>query len=135
MKRSIPAALAALMVATALCGTASAGDKGNVPVTLETNSSNQVIRAFGMIGSARNSADTKQIIGCFISAAGTALQAGCEAQNAAGNNTMCLSSNANIVAAVQSVGPDSYIDFSRDASGNCTSLYVANGSPTAVKQP
>ncbi|MFK3648164.1 hypothetical protein ACI2IY_06945 [Lysobacter enzymogenes] len=135
MKRSISAALAALTVSTALCGTAFAGDKGNVPVTLETNSSNQVIRAYGMIGSARNSADTKQIISCFISAAANSLHAGCEAQNAAGNNTMCMSTNANIVAAVQSVGPDSYIDFTRDSSGNCTGLYVANGSPTAVKQP
>jgi len=134
MKTSTAAALAATMWAM-LCGAAVAGDKGDVPVTLQTNSSGQVIRAFGMIGTARNSADTKQLIGCFISTSGTSLQAGCEAQNAAGANTMCFSANANIVAAVQSVGPDSYIDFARDSAGNCTSLYVANGSVTAVKQP
>ncbi|QWP77350.1 hypothetical protein J5226_02790 [Lysobacter sp. K5869] len=134
MKRSASAAWAATILAV-LCGTAFAGEKGNVPVTLETNASGQVVRAFGMMGTARNSADTKQLIGCFIGAAGNSLQAGCEAQNAAGANTMCLSSNAGVIAAVQSVGPDSYIDFARDGAGNCTSVYVANGSSTAVKQP
>ncbi|MBN7138813.1 hypothetical protein A7A76_06770 [Lysobacter enzymogenes] len=118
-----------------LCAPAFAGERSNVPVTLETNSSGQVTRAYGMIGSARNSADTRQLIGCFISASGGSLQAGCEAQNAAGANTLCFSANANIVAAAQSVGPDSYIDFTRDSGGACTSLYVANSSVAAVKQP
>ncbi len=134
MKLSTAAALAATMW-TMLCAPAFAGERSNVPVTLETNSSGQVIRAYGMVGSARNSADTRQLIGCFISASGGSLQAGCEAQNAAGANTLCFSANANIVAAVQSVGPDSYIDFTRDSGGACTSLYVANSSVAAVKQP
>lgn len=134
MKRSTSAAWAALALAL-LCAAATAGDKSDVPVTLVTNSSGQVTRAYGMIGTARNSADTKQLIGCFISAAGSSLQAGCEAQNAAGANTMCFSSNAGVIAAVQSVGPDSYIDFARDSGGSCTSVYVANSSSTAVKQP
>ena len=80
--------------------------QSEVPVTLVTNSSGQVTRAYGIIGTARNSADTKQLIGCFIGAAGSSLQAGCEAQSAAGANTMCLSSNAGVIAAVQAVEPD-----------------------------
>ncbi|MGD6142812.1 hypothetical protein QUV16_22690, partial [Xanthomonas citri pv. citri] len=97
MKFSTAAAMAATMYAM-LCAPAFAGEKANVPVTLQTNSSGQVVRAFGMAGTARNSADTKQAIGCFISAAGSSLQAGCEAQDAAGATTMCFSANAGIVA-------------------------------------
>ncbi|QQQ01645.1 hypothetical protein [Lysobacter enzymogenes] len=134
MKQVIQAILAATMLAT-LCGAARAGDKVEAPVTLETNAQGQVTRAYGMIASARNSADSQQLIGCYLSASGSLLRAGCEARNAAGVSTLCFSTHPNIVAAAQAVGPDSYIDFNRDASGNCTALYVANNSVNPVKQP
>ncbi|WP_394539179.1 hypothetical protein PRJ39_01190 [Lysobacter enzymogenes] len=134
MKLAIPAALAATMLAMP-CTTAQAGDKIDVPVTLETNAQGQVTRAYGMIASARNSADNQQLIGCYITVSGTQLRAGCEARNAAGVSTLCFSANPNIVAAAQAVGPDSYIDFNREANGNCSGLYVANNSVNPVKQP
>lgn len=62
-------------------------------------------------------------------------RAGCEARNAAGVSTLCFSAHPNIVAAAQAVGPDSYIGFNRNASGNCTALYVAGNSVNSVKPP
>lgn len=132
MKPAISVALAATL---ALAATAHAGDKANVPVTFKTNAQGHTIGAFGMAGTARNSADTKQSIGCFVSALGNSLQAGCEAQNAAGGYVSCTTTGAALVTAAGAVGPDSYIDFSHDGAGNCNSIYVANGSSNAVKQP
>lgn len=63
------------------------------------------------------------------------LQAGCEAQNAAGGYVSCTTTGTALVTAAGAVGPDSYIDFSHDGAGNCNSIYVANGSSNAVKQP
>ncbi|MBW8809970.1 MAG: hypothetical protein JF591_14330 [Lysobacter sp.] len=48
---------------------------------------------------------------------------------------MCITSNAGLLAAVQAVRTDSYIDFSRSSAGQCTGIYVTNGSPNAVKLP
>lgn len=134
MKLPIPAALAATVLAM-VCATASAGEKAEVPVTLEINGLGQVTRAYGMAGTARNSADAQQIIACFVSATSTGVQGGCEAKNAAGVSTMCITSNASLMAAVQAVRTDSYIDFSRSSAGQCTGIYVANGSPNAVRLP
>lgn len=126
---------AALAAATALSGAALAGERVNVPVTFETNPQGQVYRAYGMIGTARNSSDGQQTIGCFVAAVGPGLQAGCEAKNAIGAVISCTSGAANMVAAAQAVGPDSYIDFIRDPAGTCTSIYVANSASNPVKQP
>lgn len=134
MKLSITAALAATMLSMPWA-TATAGEKVEVPVTIETNALGQVTRAYGMAGTARNSADAQQLIACFVSATSAGAQGGCEARNAAGVSTMCLTSNAGLMAAVQSVRTDSYIDFSRSSAGQCTGIYVANGSPNAVKLP
>ncbi|QWF16996.1 hypothetical protein [Lysobacter capsici] len=134
MKRPISAAVAAIVLAT-VCATASAGEKVEVPVTLETNALGQVTRAYGMAGTARNSADSQQLIACFVSATSAGAQGGCEARNAAGVSTMCITSNAGLLAAVQAVRTDSYIDFSRSSAGQCTGIYVTNGSPNAVKLP
>lgn len=134
MKLTILAAIAAAVLSMA-CAAASAGEKVEVPVTLEINSLGQVTRAYGMAGTARNSADSQQLIACFVSATAASAQGGCEAKNAAGVSTLCLTSNASLMAAVQSARTDSYIDFSRNSAGQCTGIYVANGSPNAVKQP
>ena len=61
MKLTIPAAIAAAVLSMA-CAAASAGEKVEVPVTLEINSLGQVTRAYGMAGTARNSADSQQLI-------------------------------------------------------------------------
>lgn len=134
MKLAISAAVAATILSM-WCATAAAGEKAEVPVTLELNAQGQVTRAFGMAGTARNSADSQQLIACFVSATAVGVQGGCEAKNAAGASTICFASSASLMAAVQSVRTDSYIDFSRNSAGQCTSIYVANGSPNAVKQP
>lgn len=134
MNFAISAAVAATILSM-WCATASAGEKAEVPVTLEINALGQVTRAYGMAGTARNSADSQQLIACFVSATGTSVQGGCEAKNAAGVSTLCLASSASMMTAVQSARTDSYIDFSRNSAGQCTGIYVANGSPNAVKLP
>lgn len=132
-------AMAMAMAATmAAAGVAHAGEKGNVPVTLQLNPLGAPIGAFGMLGSARNSADTLQAIGCAISATGitgTTVRADCEAVNASGSMVHCQTTNAAMVAVAQSISEHSYLSFSFDSSGTCTSVYVANGSANAVKLP
>lgn len=126
------------MIATALtmaAGSAYAGEKGNVPVTLQTSPAGTPTGAFGMLGTARNSADTLQSIGCATSATATTLRADCEAVNAAGTMVHCQTYNAAMVSVAQSISEDSYVSFSFDAAGTCTSVYVANGSANAVKLP
>lgn len=134
MKLAMVAAMAATVLSM-VCAPAAAGEKVEVPVTLEINGLGQVTRAYGMAGTARNSADSQQLIACFVSATIAGAQGGCEARNAAGTSTLCITSSASLLAAVQAVRTDSYIDFSRSAAGQCTGIYVTNGSPNAVKQP
>ncbi|WP_064749109.1 hypothetical protein [Lysobacter antibioticus] len=135
MNRSIRTALAAAML-VAVCGAAQAGLKSNVPVTVENNPQGHAFRAYGMVGTARNSADGNQVIGCGISAVGTgSAGAVCEAQNSGGRYVRCITYNAAMVSAAQAVEADSYIEFTFDTQENCTSIYVANSASNAVKQP
>lgn len=54
-----------------------------------------------------------------------------------GNRDLSHAAEARITPSVEArfliCGSDSYIDFSHDGAGN--SIYVANGSSNAVKQP
>ena len=135
MKISMTAALAAAML-TVWCGAARAGEKSDVPVTFTLDAQGFVTRAVGMLGTARNSADNKQSIGCALSATSTSIvRLDCEAQNAAGRYVHCLSFNAALIAVAQSLNGDSLLDIGMDQGGNCTSLYVVNGSSMAVKLP
>ncbi|MGO4259706.1 hypothetical protein [Lysobacter sp. TAB13] len=133
--KSLAMAMVAAAAMIAATGLAQAGEKSNVPVSISTNPQGQAVRAFGMLASARASAGVNQTIGCASSATGTTVVAACEARNAAGTYVQCTTYNAALVAVAQSVSADSYVDFSFDGSGNCTSLYVSNGSSNAVKQP
>jgi len=99
MELAMVAAMAATVLAM-VCAPAAAGEKVEVPVTLEINGLGQVTRAYGMAGTARNSVDSQQLIACFVSATTAGAQGGCEARNAAGTSTLCITSSASLLAAV-----------------------------------
>ncbi|MBZ4414506.1 hypothetical protein OWM54_19970 [Myxococcus sp. MISCRS1] len=118
---------------TALIGTAAwAGAKSTNTVLVNLSAMN----ASGSMGDARNSADTRQFIGCSITTyVGSAPTLGCFAMDSAGNYGGCSSTNADLVATARSITTDSYLVFNWDAWTSCTSLHVTNASHGAPKQP
>jgi hypothetical protein len=107
--------------------TALAGYKAVWPVFINLSSR----YAQGSLGSARNSADSNQFIGCT-------LQPGfvyCGAVDANRNSLNCTSSTPSFVALVQSLGDEGALAFTADASGNCTSIIVYTYSYWEPKQP
>ncbi|RKG80974.1 hypothetical protein D7V88_26835 [Corallococcus terminator] len=78
------------------------------------------------MGTARNSADTQQLLVCYTVSAGTT--AVCQARNAAGVAVSCTTTNATLVAQVRSLNSDSFLQAAYDSSGNCTDIVVGTGS-------
>jgi hypothetical protein len=92
---------------------------------------------YGSMGSARNSSDTRQYIGCSVDtyATGTAASVYCSATDASGRTAACASYNPVLVAAANSLSGDSYVAFYFDGSGTCTELYTTTASSFAPKNP
>ncbi|TPV96903.1 MAG: hypothetical protein B7733_02330 [Myxococcales bacterium FL481] len=101
-----------------------AGLKGSYPVTVSANSFR------GSLGSARNSADAVQYIGCRDHGN----VAWCYGRNAAGTVASCSTANAQHLAVVRGLTESSYlsVDFS---AGTCTSMFQSNFSQLEPKQP
>jgi hypothetical protein len=142
---------------TMLCGIATAiglltaskpADAGLVqsfPVVIDTV--NRV--AQGSLGSARNSSDSVQYIGCWNTLNGyednngsippgdpnyhlvVQQGGGCYAVNSANQPVSC----ALVPGEMPPMASDSLIAFSWDANGNCTGLQVWTYSNTSPKQP
>jgi hypothetical protein len=89
----------------------------------------EIREAYGSIGSARNSADGVQYIGCSMEAdSSTDPIAACFAEDATRTTVLCTSSSPRIVAAVQAITSLSFLDFQWDSDGTCTFVYLVNGS-------
>ena len=117
-----------LCVAMGLSTASFAGAKDSYPVYVDT-----VTRFFsGSMGSARNSTGFQQNLYCYSSTSGYGV---CQARDAAGTPASCVTSDANMIAAIRSVNTDSYVSVSYDSSGNCTSILVGTGSHHEPKQP
>jgi hypothetical protein len=116
----------ALALTGVIASTAQAGSVYQPEVSISTTSRS----AYGSTLAARRSTDSSMYIECGVqSNAGTAPQAVCYAANASsGGMVMCGSSDASIVAAAQASSSYSYLAFTWDASGKCTSITVKNGS-------
>jgi len=89
--------------------------------------------AYGSVKAARNSANTKEFIGCAAYGATQVAQTtyvACSASDAAGNTFYCATYGAapQLVQAALSVSGSSSIIVNSDASNNCTYIYVANNS-------
>jgi hypothetical protein len=102
-----------------------------VPVSVGTNYGE------GSSGTARNSVDTHQSIGCNIQAASgtTTVYATCSATDSFGTNVYCTTTEAPLVSVAQSVKGDSYVHFMFDGTHKCTEVWVDNDSSFVPKSP
>src|SRR5688572_4585125 len=105
---------------------AYAGYKLEIPVTIYAG----YRIAEGTLGSARNSADSTQYIGCntVMNNLGGGSYAACTARNAAGAYATCYSYSAEAFNAIRSMSGDSYVRFEWDVNGVCTYLNIENQS-------
>jgi hypothetical protein len=113
--------------------TALAGRKDGWPVTIDLVNK----RAYGSLGSARNSPDSYQMIGCSVhyDPVNGKNNVNCSAQDAAKNTAQCASQQPELVQIALGIGSDSFVQFSWDAAGECTGLHVGNDSSLAPKAP
>jgi hypothetical protein len=130
--------IAGLMFAVAalFTSTASAGTK--VSSTVYVNASSHM--ASGSVGSARNSADGNQYIGCILygnSGDNPAAPSGaCYARDAAGIGYSCsFSYKAEFATLLTAATANSFYEFIGDANGNCVTLFVENFSYFAPATP
>jgi hypothetical protein len=113
------AAVAALVATSAF-----AGEKRDIAVIVDT-----VNRfAVGSMGTARNSFDGNQNIGCIVHADLGINIVQCSARNAAGVTRLCNTGNQNLVNAVIGMQSDALISFGWDGDAQCTSIHISNYS-------
>lgn len=117
--------IASLTTSFTLTSNVFAGTKSTSNVYVGTTSFS------GSLGTARNSADTNQQIGCWSYTPGTGF---CYGKNSTGTSASCTTSDAAMLTAIKSMKGDSYIrvNFS---SGACTSVFISNFSSFEPKQP
>lgn len=80
----------------------------------------------GALGSARNSSDTTQQIGCDIYGDGGFKQARCWGTDANGVNSSCTTQRPNMLFSLSALKPDSYLEF--NDSDECTRVRIINSS-------
>lgn len=124
--------IALVLVSAAFSATAWAGYRYSVEVQIDA--ANRTAR--GSLGTARNSADNNQAIGCRITAsAGSNPVVFCEATDAAGHSASCSSSDKSLVTAATSIRDSSIVNFAWAPGGNCLSLSIENYSHSPPPQP
>jgi hypothetical protein len=107
--------------------TAEAGSKLNRPVVVRTEGTDKV--AEGAVGTVRSSANTVEMIGCYVEAGDTWIQTVCYAQAATGPaGFLCQTSSERIFQAASTITPASWIRIRTNQYGRCTALLVQNDS-------
>jgi len=103
-----------------------AGLKSNAFVTVDKTN----LVASGAVGSARNSADSKQYIRCYIHhiTGWAGPMAYCEAVDSNGIVLGCRTTDPNKISVLYAMTDYSYIYFQADANGDCTELVIDNRS-------
>lgn len=116
------------LIGAAIATPALAGKKISEGVFVDTANR----RAYGAVGSTRNTADTVQWIGCTITATSTSANSfgSCAGANSANTQFSCSISSGKIalMEAVRSIQGDSRLNIEWDTSGNCTRIDVSNDS-------
>ncbi|MBD2255592.1 hypothetical protein [Nostoc parmelioides] len=107
-----------------------AGYKLTPSLTISTQSR----KASGALGTVRNSSNNVDYIGCGVFNSGNSVLIKCTARNSATLVT-CLGSGPALLPVVQSLNSDSYLSFSWDELGQCTSISVSNFSSYEPKLP
>jgi hypothetical protein len=122
----IGSASAVLLTATS----AQAGLRTFLPVSINDTAMN----AQGALGAARSTSDTRQYLSCKTSSdTSNSVLGQCFAVNADGVFRSCFTFNANLVAAMRSIGSDASVLFGWDVNGACTGVSVYSGSDTPPK--
>jgi hypothetical protein len=96
--------------------------------TVRVNVFKSMALASGSLAAARNSPDGKEYIGCELMGQNGAPSVGCTACDSAGDTVTCSSTASWAVTVVAGMNSDAAINFSWDASGNCTSINSWNES-------
>jgi len=122
-----------LVAALVVCGISFAGYKSDSNVQCYPAYS----YAAGAMGTARNSQDSSQYIGCSLQgyAGSSPTSLYCFAQNSAGTYCGCGSSDPHLIAVAQSMTSDPYLYFGWDANSTCSWLRVEEDSYYPSKQP
>ncbi len=110
---------------------ALAGKRAAVEVRVEPG-----VKAYGSTAGARNSSDDKQFIGCSVTAKpdhATPIVL-CHGRDSDDVDYACTSTNPAIIAAAQSITPDSFIAF-HGPGDECGWLEVTNSSAYGPKAP
>jgi hypothetical protein len=90
--------------------------------------------ADGPLGSARNSGDTLQLIGCYTAAdAGSGSVGLCHAVDANGVARQCFTYDPQLIATIRSLNGDSDLTFYWNSDGSCSGVSVSNNSVFAPK--
>jgi hypothetical protein len=130
VNRKITTAAVALLAVLGLGTSASAGQKTTTNVVIWPGAFITV--AYGSLGTARNSADNNQLIGCLSQGS----SATCWATDSTGASVSCSTSVAADLAAIHSMNGDSYLLFAwENGTGTCEWVYVRNQSNYAPKLP
>ena len=127
MRSLLPTVCVVLVSSVVLAGEARAGRKTSSPVVVGTS------YAYGALGSARNSADSVQFIGCSTWATATSQSGLCQARDSASHNLSCTTSEPNLLAEIRSMAGDSFVYFTVNASGECTLIQVNHSSELEPK--
>jgi hypothetical protein len=92
------------------------------------------VTAHGTLAGARRSADSRQLIGCYLerlSSPTSYIEAHCYARDAGQKSAGCKTRHAHLIELIRMINPTSYIMFdSNEDTGECTKIYVANASNT-----
>jgi hypothetical protein len=128
MKRLVLFALTCSMI---LGGVAVAGEKVVEPVVIHLKEG----WAAGSFGSARNSADTRQVLVCGLAAYSypdgrTQTDVSCFARNASGVSASCYRAGAPLPLreAVMAMSDGAHVKFMWDEARVCTTLYATHSS-------
>ena len=125
MKRKTTAFAIGATLALGIGASAYAGLHTLLPVTIN----DPAMFANGDVSFVHNTPDAIQYI--FCESQGTS--ANCQARNLAGLVRSCSTANPAFLAAIHSIGTDSFLLFRWNAAGQCTSVSVRNGSLTVPK--
>ncbi len=117
--------IASLTLSFAVTSNVFAGTKGTYNVSIGATSFS------GSLGSARNSADVNQQIGCWSYSSGSGY---CYGKDSVGATASCSTSDAAMLTSIKSIKGDSYIRVNY-SSGACTNVFVSNFSSFAPKAP
>jgi hypothetical protein len=101
---------------------AFAGVKVPVPVYFTDYDTPYGQSANGVLGSARNSSDPNESIGCYVYNYGSGAFGYCSAVDSNGVIHACSAWSAEMLATMRALSSDSFLSFSWDGLGNCLSV-------------